>query len=531
MKHSKIKYKVIGHVKGDFVSDFVGGNSRMSNFSSIELAGRPRLKNATSIEVVGFDPSVRYQKFDVMKDVEIIPLEKELFPLEKNKKLTLKEVILYSPEIEDFFHHSGQIKGRLKGVLHGVIVEEINVARSKPLKTAAHSNNGEENLSVKSDTSIVEPASAVKNKGCLGRQNRRNGFTKTLVTDKGCGSGIGSVGCGSANGFSGCSSYRGCAPLGNCSSILSILMRLLGLLLGLLFLISLFRMCNDENNNSGGKESRETEDQIVDTVKVYEIDTVDRIIKDTVFSVDTLNFVDTVFTVISKALPLPNVLFKTNSSIIRYSSLEGVSILGDSLRSHEEISLIIAGHTDGAGNFEHNDTLSFCRAKSVQDYLIDSCQIASNRLKIEGYGERCPIEDNVSEEGKTSNRRVEFRYFNTPSNCAVSTLEINEKVCFTNKYKSGIELPVNLNDTSNVFQEKEQEQKKRIIDSVFTLESSFVFGNVRVSDSEYSAVLFRVFQGDKFELLEFKKQYSKIRFKGVVGYVLTEKIKPILSDE
>lgn len=518
-------------MKGDFVSDFVGSNSRMSNFSSIELAGRPRLKNANSIEVVGLDPSVRYQKFELIKDVEIFPLEKELFPLEKNKKLTLKDVILYSPEIEDFFHHSGQIKGRLKGVLHGVIVEEINVARSKPVKTSAHTNGGVENSSVKSDNSIVESASAVKNNGRLGRQNRRNRFTKNPVADKGCGSGIGSTGCGSVNGCNGCTSYGGCAPLGNCSSILSMLMRLLGLLFGLLFLISLFRMCNDENNNSGRTESRETEDQIVDTVKVYEIDTVDRLIKDTVFSVDTLNIVDTVFTVISKALPLPNVLFKTNSSIIRYSSLEGISILGDSLRAHEEISLIIAGHTDGTGDFEHNDTLSFCRAKSVKDYLIDSCLIASNRVKIEGYGERCPIEDNDSEEGKTTNRRVEFRYFNTPSNCAVPSLEINEKVCFTNKFKSGIELSVNLNDTSNVFKEKEREQKKIVIDSVFTLVSSYDFGNIRVSDSDNSAVLFRVFQGDKFELLEYKKQYSKIRFKGVVGYVLTEKIKPILSDE
>src|SRR5678815_523580 len=47
------------------------------------------------------------------------------------------------------------------------------------------------------------------------------------------------------------------------------------------------------------------------------------------------------------------------------------------------------------------------RAQAVVDYLVKK-KIAKDRLVAKGYGESVPIDTNRTEEGRASNRRVEF---------------------------------------------------------------------------------------------------------------------------
>jgi len=47
----------------------------------------------------------------------------------------------------------------------------------------------------------------------------------------------------------------------------------------------------------------------------------------------------------------------------------------------------IIGHTDAVGNFQHNEHLSEVRAVVVQNYLVDDCGIAPERVRAEGRGE------------------------------------------------------------------------------------------------------------------------------------------------
>ncbi|MDG2343179.1 MAG: OmpA family protein, partial [Flavobacteriales bacterium] len=244
-------------------------------------------------------------------------------------------------------------------------------------------------------------------------------------------------GCGSLG--SGClpSWAMGCQRIG-CG--------LLSFLLLLALLLWLLRECN--NATSTNNDEKAYDEVRVDTVRVYETDTVETVILDTLFSVDTIQLTDTMYTVIKNALPLPNVLFKSNSAIIRASSLEGIKSLGDSLNAHTDINMIIAGHTDASGDNYHNDSLSFCRAKAVRDVLVDSCGISADRLMFEGYGENCPIEDNKSIEGKTTNRRVEFRYFGESiGKCEEFKIQIDEDVCNSGSYLSSVEIPKFTNDT------------------------------------------------------------------------------------
>jgi outer membrane protein OmpA-like peptidoglycan-associated protein len=84
--------------------------------------------------------------------------------------------------------------------------------------------------------------------------------------------------------------------------------------------------------------------------------------------------------------------------------------IAEILKVHNDIGLMIIGHTDSIGPYSHNQILSEERALAVKMYLVDK-GIASERLIPGGYGETRPMADNRNEEGREKNRRVEFTIF------------------------------------------------------------------------------------------------------------------------
>lgn len=78
------------------------------------------------------------------------------------------------------------------------------------------------------------------------------------------------------------------------------------------------------------------------------------------------------------------------------------------LRQHPEVQLVIEAHTDDIGSRAYNIDLSQQRAQSVQAYL-HAQGIAQERLISVGHGKNQPIASNKTEEGRSQNRRVEFR--------------------------------------------------------------------------------------------------------------------------
>lgn len=78
------------------------------------------------------------------------------------------------------------------------------------------------------------------------------------------------------------------------------------------------------------------------------------------------------------------------------------------LRQHPEVQLVIEAHTDDIGSRAYNIDLSQQRAQSVQAYLQQN-GIATDRLIPVGHGKNQPIASNKTEEGRSQNRRVEFR--------------------------------------------------------------------------------------------------------------------------
>lgn len=77
------------------------------------------------------------------------------------------------------------------------------------------------------------------------------------------------------------------------------------------------------------------------------------------------------------------------------------------VKENPELRIEISGHTDNTGTDAINEKLSQARADAVKNYLM-AADVASNRIQSKGYGSLKPIATNETEEGRQTNRRVEF---------------------------------------------------------------------------------------------------------------------------
>ena len=97
---------------------------------------------------------------------------------------------------------------------------------------------------------------------------------------------------------------------------------------------------------------------------------------------------------------------------------EGKAKLDDLVGKVKGISLeviIAVGHTDSVGTDAYNQKLSVRRAEAVKAYLV-SKGIEKNRVYTEGKGEKQPVADNKTSQGRAKNRRVEIEVVGTRKN-------------------------------------------------------------------------------------------------------------------
>ncbi|MEZ9155402.1 OmpA family protein [Vibrio sp. F13] len=85
-----------------------------------------------------------------------------------------------------------------------------------------------------------------------------------------------------------------------------------------------------------------------------------------------------------------------------HNTLRGVARI---LVEYPDTSLVIQGHTDSEST---NQILSERRAESVRAFLI-SQDVAAGRAIARGNGERYPLCDNNTSQGRACNRRVEIQ--------------------------------------------------------------------------------------------------------------------------
>jgi OmpA-OmpF porin, OOP family len=120
-------------------------------------------------------------------------------------------------------------------------------------------------------------------------------------------------------------------------------------------------------------------------------------------------------TVATKVTYAADAFFDFNKSVVKP---EGKAKLDDLVGKIKDINLeviIAVGHTDAVGGDAYNQKLSVRRSEAVKAYLV-SKGIEKNRVYTEGKGEKQPVADNKTAEGRAKNRRVEIEVVGTRAN-------------------------------------------------------------------------------------------------------------------
>ena len=118
--------------------------------------------------------------------------------------------------------------------------------------------------------------------------------------------------------------------------------------------------------------------------------------------------IDLQFDLYSKIFEIKNLNFESGKFNIQKQYFKDLEYLVILLREQINIKIEIAGHTDSIGDNKTNIILSNNRAKSIKSYLVKN-GILESRIKCVGYGEKQPITNNSTKEGREKNRRIEIR--------------------------------------------------------------------------------------------------------------------------
>ncbi len=109
-------------------------------------------------------------------------------------------------------------------------------------------------------------------------------------------------------------------------------------------------------------------------------------------------------------------LFDSGSARLAEEAKQILDKVGIVLERYGEGEIEIVGHTDNvpisSRTYADNEELSDARALSVFYYLTENTLLDPANLKHSGMGERNPVADNSTAEGRSINRRVEIRIYN-----------------------------------------------------------------------------------------------------------------------
>lgn len=114
-----------------------------------------------------------------------------------------------------------------------------------------------------------------------------------------------------------------------------------------------------------------------------------------------------------------SLLFDSGSVELKPDCYPVLEQVGRILERYASGTIEIEGHTDNVpmsgAKYSNNDELSDGRALSVFNYLLQHTALDPVNIKHSGRGEYVPIADNTTPEGRSKNRRVEIKIYNTLS--------------------------------------------------------------------------------------------------------------------
>lgn len=101
-----------------------------------------------------------------------------------------------------------------------------------------------------------------------------------------------------------------------------------------------------------------------------------------------------------------NVEFEFDKAVVRAIYGDELETIASAMQEHDDILLVLEGHTDSRGSDAYNQDLSDRRAAAVKAKLVEDYGIPLGRISTVGYGESRPIASNDTDEGRARNRRV-----------------------------------------------------------------------------------------------------------------------------
>jgi outer membrane protein OmpA-like peptidoglycan-associated protein len=106
-----------------------------------------------------------------------------------------------------------------------------------------------------------------------------------------------------------------------------------------------------------------------------------------------------------RELFIPMIYFPRNQHTVKYSDYGTLSSISSVMQGNPAMRLVVRGYTDKVGDQAANERLSYLRAKSVVDHLVNQHGVSRSRFVLQYRGE----EDNIVPQSQTYlNRRVEF---------------------------------------------------------------------------------------------------------------------------
>ncbi len=117
---------------------------------------------------------------------------------------------------------------------------------------------------------------------------------------------------------------------------------------------------------------------------------------------------DIILTPSGETMRLDNLIFPQGKAVIDPKSFDELDEVAQMMKENSKMVIQLEGHTDNQGSSKANMELSESRVEAVKKYLV-SKGIAKDRIKTKALGGSQPLANEMTQEARAMNRRVEMR--------------------------------------------------------------------------------------------------------------------------
>lgn len=117
---------------------------------------------------------------------------------------------------------------------------------------------------------------------------------------------------------------------------------------------------------------------------------------------------DIVLTPSGQTMRLTKLIFAQGKSTIDPKSYPELDEVGQMMKENSKMVIQLEGHTDNQGSSKANLALSEERVEAVKKYLV-AMGISKDRIKTKAFGGSQPLSNEMTQEARAMNRRVELR--------------------------------------------------------------------------------------------------------------------------